>query len=65
MKELQKDLRDLREFHNMTQSEIAEKLEVTPRAVGWWEHGKAIPSRRVRDPYAKLLGLRGGAELFE
>ena len=49
-------IRKLREEHHISQSELAEKLQVDRAAVCQWENGKTTP---------KPLRLRQMAELFD
>lgn len=37
------NLRILREAHNLTQEEVAEKIDVSRQAVAKWESGKSVP----------------------
>jgi repressor LexA len=60
-------LRRLRETHDLTQKEVADKLGVTKVAVGQWESGKTIPRREnlqaladfFHVPISELLGEDG------
>lgn len=42
------DIKTLREKHNLTQSEFAERLGVTSRSVQNWEMGGVIPAARQK-----------------
>ena len=37
-------LKELRQKHNMTQDQLAEKLSVTRQAVSRWENGESVPN---------------------
>lgn len=37
-------LKELRQRHNMTQDQLAEKLAVTRQAVSRWENGESVPN---------------------
>jgi transcriptional regulator with XRE-family HTH domain len=50
-------VRDLRTQKNMTQSELANAIGVSPRAVFYYEKGEGYP--RHREVYTKLAGLFG------
>jgi len=41
----------------MTQTELAEKLKVTAKAVSRWERGVGFPEIRLLEPLAEALGL--------
>ncbi|MYR46909.1 sigma-70 family RNA polymerase sigma factor, partial [Streptomyces sp. SID5910] len=53
--------RRLREAAALTQAQLAERVGVTPEAVGAWESGREAPRGRKRDAYAKLLGTLADA----
>ena len=50
-------IRRLREEKNMTQSELAEKLNVSDKAVSRWETGKGYPDITLIEPIAGALGI--------
>lgn len=50
-------IKELREKHNLSQSELAEKLFVTRQAVSLWEQGKAEPSKDSLMILKKLYGI--------
>lgn len=52
----------LRKAAGLTQEEVAEAFEITRVAFTRWESGEAVPHRRRREAYARLL--RGWAEKF-
>ena len=56
-------IKTLREKNKMTQSELAEKIGVTDKAVSKWETGRGLPDITLIEPIAKALGLSVG-ELF-
>jgi transcriptional regulator with XRE-family HTH domain len=47
----------LREKHNLTQYELADKLYVTHQAVSKWETGKSIPNIEVMVSLTKLFAI--------
>lgn len=47
----------LRKEKNMTQKELAEKLNVTDKAVSKWERGDSFPDITLLEPIAKVLGV--------
>ena len=50
-------IRRLREAKKMTQSELAEKLCVSDKAVSRWETGKGYPDITLIEPLSKALGV--------
>ena len=50
-------IRQLREKKNMTQSQLAEKIEVSPKTVSKWETSKGLPDITLLDPLASALGV--------
>ena len=58
------DFKALREKHNLTQGELADKLGVTPRSVQNWEMGGVIPAPR-RKMIEQLFSEEGGCMLAE
>lgn len=50
-------IRTLREGRNMTQTQLAEKLHVTDKAVSKWETGRGYPDIALLEPLASALGL--------
>ena len=48
-------IRDLRELHNMTQSDTAKKLGITRSSVNAWEMGISVPSVRYIVQLARLF----------
>ena len=49
-------IQQLRKSHGWTQRELAEKLNVTDRAVSKWERGLNFPDMAILEPLAKALG---------
>lgn len=47
----------LRKKQNMTQKELAEKLNVTDKAVSKWERGDSFPDITLLEPISKELGV--------
>ena len=47
----------LRKDANMTQAELAQKLNVTVQAVSKWERGKGLPDINTLEPLAAALGV--------
>ena len=54
---LPQNLTKLRLEHNMTQTEVAEKLNYTDKSVSKWERGEAIPPVDVLKDIADLYGV--------
>lgn len=50
-------IRTLREAKSMTQSELAERIGVTDKAVSKWETGKGLPDITLVQPLAQALGV--------
>ena len=50
-------LKNLRKSRGITQSELAETLEVTQQTVGFWENGSSIPSVETVIKAAKYFGV--------
>ena len=47
----------IRKEKKMTQQELADKLNVTDRAVGNWENGRRIPDVVFYKPLCEILGI--------
>ncbi|MGE4275712.1 MAG: helix-turn-helix domain-containing protein, partial [Lawsonibacter sp.] len=47
----------LRKEQNMTQKELADRLNVTDKAVSKWETGKGFPDVKLLEPLAQALGV--------
>jgi len=56
-KELGKFISELRKEKNMTQLELAGKLNVTDKAVSRWERGLGFPDINTLQPLADALGI--------
>lgn len=52
-----KIIRALREKKNLTQTELAEKIGVTDKAVSKWETGKGLPDISLMEPLAHALEI--------
>ena len=50
-------IRRLRENKNMTQTELADKLGVSSKAVSKWETGKGLPDISLIEPLSTTLGV--------
>ena len=50
-------IKKLREGSKMTQSELAQKLSVSDKAVSKWETGKGYPDITLIEPLAKALDI--------
>lgn len=50
-------IRELREKHRMTQSELAEKLFVSDKTISKWENGKGYPDISLLEPLARVFGV--------
>ena len=52
-----KFITELRKQKNMTQQELADKLNVTDRAVGNWENGRRLPDYSILKDLCDTLGI--------
>ena len=50
-------IKRLREDKNLTQSELAEKIGVSSKAVSKWETGKGLPDISLIEPLSSALGV--------
>ncbi len=50
-------IRCLREQKNMTQAELAEKIDVSPKTVSKWETAKGFPDISLLEPLANALAV--------
>ncbi len=50
-------IKHLRESKNMTQSELAEKIGVSSKAVSKWETAKGLPDISLIEPLSAVLGV--------
>ncbi len=48
---------DMRKERNMTQKDLAEKLNVTDKAISKWERGLGFPDINTIEPLAEALGV--------
>jgi len=56
-KELGRFIAELRKENNITQVELARKLNVTDKAVSRWERGLGFPDINTLEPLAEALGI--------
>lgn len=56
-KTVAKNLAELRTTHNMTQLELAEKLNYSDKAVSKWEHAESMPDLTVLVEIADMFGV--------
>lgn len=52
-----KFISERRKFKNLTQSQLAERLGITDKAVSKWETGKSLPDLSLFSPLCDLLGI--------
>ena len=50
-------IKELREKNNMTQVQLAEKLNVSNKTISKWETDKGYPDISLLEPLAKVLGV--------
>jgi transcriptional regulator with XRE-family HTH domain len=50
-------IRELRERNNLTQAELAEKLNVSDKTVSKWETGKGYPDIALLEPIAEVFNV--------
>lgn len=50
-------IKQLREQHNMTQAQLADKLLVSDKTVSKWETGHGYPDISLLEPLAEILGV--------
>ena len=48
---------ELRKENNMTQQELADKLNITDRAISHWENGRSMPDAGVILELCKILNI--------
>lgn len=58
-KQLADSIRDYIRAHDMTQTEFAEKLKVTPTTISQWLSGTRVPSAEKLAEVSKLIGTSG------
>ena len=56
-KEIGKFIAELRKEKNMTQQELANKLNITDRAISHWENGRSMPDAGIMLELCKLLDI--------
>ncbi len=52
-----KFIADCRKEQNLTQSQLAEKLNITDRAVSKWETGRSVPDSSIMLELCEILGI--------
>ena len=52
-----KILKQLRELHNMTQKELADKVQVTPKAISFYELNQREPSNELLKSFSKIFNV--------
>lgn len=50
-------IRELREKNNLTQAQLAEKLNVSDKTISKWETGKGYPDISLLEPIASVFGV--------
>ena len=50
-------IKKLREKHNLTQSDLAERLCVSDKTISKWETGKGYPDISLLEPIARVFGI--------
>ena len=50
-------IKQLREKRNMTQAELAEKIDVSSKTISKWETGKGLPDISLLQPLSQALGI--------
>lgn len=50
-------IKELREKNNLTQAELAEKLNVSDKTISKWETAKGYPDISLLEPIAKVFGI--------
>ena len=50
-------IKSFRTKQNLTQSEIADALQISPQAVSRWENGENLPDISLLVPLSRLLGV--------
>lgn len=50
-------IRRMREQKNMTQNELADKLDVSPKTISKWETAKGLPDISLLEPLAEALSV--------
>ena len=57
MEQVGQFIAELRKSHQMTQKDLAEKLDVSDKAVSKWERGLSCPDIALLSPLANILGV--------
>lgn len=52
-----KILKQLRELHNMTQKELADKVKVTPKAISFYELNQREPSNELLKSFSQIFNV--------
>ena len=52
-----KNLQELRKQHNLTQAELADKLNYSDKSISKWEHGESLPDIEVLCSLAEMYGV--------
>ena len=52
-----KILKQLRELHNMTQKELADKVQVTPKAISFYELNQREPSNELLKSFSQIFNV--------
>ena len=60
-----KNLQDLRNKHNLSQEQLADKIGVSRQSIGAWESGKTLPEIDKLADIAKVFGVNAGDLLGE
>lgn len=55
--EIGKFIAECRKEKNLTQAQLAEKLNITDRAISKWENGKGMPDSSIMIELCELLGI--------
>lgn len=55
--EIGKFIAKYRKEKNLTQAQLAEKLNITDRAVSKWENGKSMPDSSIMLELCEILGI--------
>ena len=53
-----KFIAECRKKQNLTQAQLAEKLDITDRAISKWETGKAMPDSDIMLDLCDILGIK-------
>ena len=53
---------ELRKEKGLTQAQLAQKLNVTDKAVSKWERGVGFPDIKLLEPLADVLDIRASAK---